>query len=69
MIGNKSLGIYLMIYIIHIWERLLSVSSNFLNACTFLLDRLVDSTSLRKAIDTVYSAYLPKNTHPFIYMR
>ncbi|KAK7462618.1 hypothetical protein BaRGS_00038325, partial [Batillaria attramentaria] len=30
--------------------------------------RLVDSSALRKAIDTVYQAYLPKGTHPFIYL-
>ena len=33
------------------------------------IDRLVDSTALRKGVETVYAAYLPKNTHPFIYMR
>ena len=33
------------------------------------VDRLVDSSSLRKAVEVVYAAYLPKNTHPFIYMR
>ncbi|KPP59518.1 DNA mismatch repair protein Mlh1-like [Scleropages formosus] len=31
-------------------------------------DRLVDSSALKKAIETVYSAYLPKNTHPFLYL-
>ncbi|XP_008526253.1 DNA mismatch repair protein Mlh1 isoform X2 [Equus przewalskii] len=39
--------------------------------CIFLLfinHRLVESTSLRKAIETVYAAYLPKNTHPFLYL-
>ncbi|XP_017652931.1 DNA mismatch repair protein Mlh1 isoform X2 [Nannospalax galili] len=39
--------------------------------CVFLLfinHRLVESTSLRKAIETVYAAYLPKNTHPFLYL-
>ncbi|XP_075683084.1 DNA mismatch repair protein Mlh1 isoform X2 [Rhinoderma darwinii] len=39
--------------------------------CIFLLfinARLVESTSLKKAIETVYSAYLPKNTHPFLYL-
>nr|XP_060637654.1 DNA mismatch repair protein Mlh1 [Anolis sagrei ordinatus] len=39
--------------------------------CTFLLfinHRLVDSSALRKAIETVYAAYLPKNTHPFLYI-
>lgn len=33
------------------------------------LDRLVESTALKKAIETVYAAYLPKNTHPFLYLR
>ena len=32
-------------------------------------DRLVDSSSLRKAIETVYATYLPKNMHPFLYLR
>ncbi|XP_029796288.1 DNA mismatch repair protein Mlh1 isoform X3 [Suricata suricatta] len=39
--------------------------------CIFLLfinHRLVESTSLRKAIETVYAAYLPKNAHPFLYL-
>ncbi|RUS68464.1 hypothetical protein EGW08_023774 [Elysia chlorotica] len=35
----------------------------------FINHRLVDSASLRKALETVYQAYLPKGTHPFIYMR
>ena len=33
------------------------------------VDRLVDSSSLRKAIEAVYTTYLPKNTHPFVYLR
>ena len=44
----------------------LIISSSFV---LFFLDRLVDSASIRKAIECVYAAYLPKNTHPFIYMR
>lgn len=32
-------------------------------------DRLVESSALKKAIETVYTAYLPKNTHPFLYLR
>ncbi|MEQ2206037.1 hypothetical protein XENOCAPTIV_021414 [Xenoophorus captivus] len=31
-------------------------------------DRLVESSSLKKAVETVYAAYLPKNTHPFLYL-
>lgn len=34
-----------------------------------LLDRLVDSQTIRRALDIVYSAYLPKNSHPFVYLR
>ncbi|XP_072268231.1 DNA mismatch repair protein Mlh1 [Pyxicephalus adspersus] len=34
----------------------------------FINARLVESTALKKAIETVYSAYLPKNTHPFLYL-
>ncbi|CAN2389630.1 meiotic spindle midzone assembly, partial [Pristimantis euphronides] len=39
--------------------------------CIFLLfinARLVESAALKKAIETVYAAYLPKNTHPFLYL-
>ncbi|XP_068203358.1 DNA mismatch repair protein Mlh1-like [Palaemon carinicauda] len=39
--------------------------------CVFLLfinHRLVDSSALRKAIETVYASYLPKNNHPFLYL-
>lgn len=32
-------------------------------------DRLVESSALKKAIENVYAAYLPKNTHPFLYLR
>ncbi|MGH0119329.1 UNVERIFIED_CONTAM: hypothetical protein FKN15_002132 [Acipenser sinensis] len=31
-------------------------------------DRLVESSALKKAIEAVYAAYLPKNTHPFLYL-
>nr|XP_046257439.1 DNA mismatch repair protein Mlh1 [Scatophagus argus] len=34
----------------------------------FINHRLVDSSALKKAIETVYAAYLPKNTHPFLYL-
>lgn len=33
------------------------------------LDRLVESSALKKAVENVYAAYLPKNTHPFLYLR
>ncbi|EFA08028.2 DNA mismatch repair protein Mlh1-like Protein [Tribolium castaneum] len=38
---------------------------------TFLLfinNRLVDCNNLKKCIDQVYATYLPKNSHPFVYL-
>ncbi|KAH1024802.1 hypothetical protein HUJ05_004236 [Dendroctonus ponderosae] len=34
----------------------------------FINHRLVDSPSLKKCIDAVYQTYLPKNSHPFVYL-
>ncbi|XP_061766735.1 DNA mismatch repair protein Mlh1 isoform X2 [Nerophis ophidion] len=34
----------------------------------FINHRLVESSTLKKAVETVYAAYLPKNTHPFLYL-
>jgi len=42
-----------------------------LKKCVFLLfinHRLVESPSLRRALDTVYVNYLPKDKHPFMYL-
>ncbi|KAL1902603.1 DNA mismatch repair protein Mlh1 [Sporothrix stenoceras] len=34
----------------------------------FINGRSVDSTNIRKALDETYSTYLPKNSHPFVYL-
>ncbi|KAF9433331.1 DNA mismatch repair protein, partial [Entomortierella beljakovae] len=34
----------------------------------FINHRSVDSPAIRKAIESVYSAYLPKNSHPWVYL-
>jgi len=34
----------------------------------FINNRLVESSTLKKAIDDAYSPYLPKGTHPFVYL-
>ncbi|XP_075986821.1 DNA mismatch repair ATPase Mlh1 [Anticarsia gemmatalis] len=34
----------------------------------FINHRLVDSLAIRKAVDSVYSTYLPKNAHSFVYL-
>ncbi|XP_014663544.1 PREDICTED: DNA mismatch repair protein Mlh1-like isoform X2 [Priapulus caudatus] len=34
----------------------------------FINHRLVDCSTLRKAIEGVYTSYLPKNMHPFLYL-
>lgn len=33
-----------------------------------MLDRSVESPAIRKAIEAVYATYLPKNTHPWVYL-
>lgn len=35
----------------------------------FFQDRLVESSSIKKAIESSYTNFLPKGTHPFIYIR
>lgn len=34
----------------------------------FINHRLVDSSAIKKSIEMVYAAYLPKGSHPFIYL-
>ncbi|XP_030034614.2 DNA mismatch repair protein Mlh1 isoform X1 [Manduca sexta] len=34
----------------------------------FINHRLVDSQAIRKAVDSIYSTYLPRNTHAFVYL-
>ncbi|CAK7228055.1 DNA mismatch repair protein Mlh1 [Sporothrix curviconia] len=34
----------------------------------FINGRSVDSTNIRKALDEMYAVYLPKNSHPFVYL-
>uniref|UniRef100_UPI00358E3AA8 DNA mismatch repair protein Mlh1 isoform X2 n=1 Tax=Myxine glutinosa TaxID=7769 RepID=UPI00358E3AA8 len=47
-------------------------NANFsMKKCTFLLfinHRLVENSALKKAIENVYATYLPKNSHPFLYI-
>ncbi len=31
-------------------------------------DRAVESSSLKKTIESIYVTYLPKNTHPYVYL-
>lgn len=34
----------------------------------FINNRLIENSALKKAIQSVYQNYLPKNTHPFVYI-
>eukprot|EP01018_Ginkgo_biloba_P023796 Gb_27062 [translate_table: standard] len=54
-------------------ERVMAVSFLVLAriqvvSCAITRDRLVECTSLKRAIEVVYSAILPKASKPFIYM-
>ncbi|KAF8777999.1 DNA mismatch repair protein Mlh1-like [Argiope bruennichi] len=52
-------------------KGLISNANYSVKKCTFLLfinNRLVESSPMRKAIESVYAAYLPKNMHPFLYL-
>jgi len=50
--------------------RVTGVNYNTKKAITlfFINNRLVDSPALKRSLDIVYGAYLPKGTHPFIYL-
>ena len=39
-----------------------------MNFILFINHRLVESSALKKAIEMVYSAYLPKGSSPFVYL-
>ncbi|XP_013860910.1 DNA mismatch repair protein Mlh1 isoform X2 [Austrofundulus limnaeus] len=48
-----------------------SNANYFMKKCVLVLfinHRLVESSALKKVLETVYAAYLPKNTHPFLYL-
>jgi len=34
----------------------------------FINNRLVDSNAIKRALERLYQTYLPKGTHPFIYI-
>lgn len=51
------------------WDLFLTFSFNFFFPSPFLIsDRLVECGALKRAIEIVYTATLPKASKPFIYM-
>nr|XP_018261347.1 DNA mismatch repair protein MLH1 [Kwoniella dejecticola CBS 10117]OBR83505.1 DNA mismatch repair protein MLH1 [Kwoniella dejecticola CBS 10117] len=40
----------------------------FINSTGYRSDRLVESTKIKKAIDALYTAYLPKGASPWVYL-
>lgn len=52
-------------------DGLVSNANYSVKRATFILfinNRLVNSTAIKKALDQVYAAYLPKGTHSFMYL-
>ncbi|GLD95411.1 hypothetical protein PINS_up004055 [Pythium insidiosum] len=52
----------------HAWVSNANYSLKSSNFILFINDRLVDCAPLKRACEYVYSLYLPKHTHPFVYM-
>jgi hypothetical protein len=40
-----------------------------LDVLKYLVDRLVESSRIKRALEACYTAILPKGTSPFIYLR
>ena len=70
---NRELQLASHPFLIHIWKC--SGSSGVYGAAKSwailltLPDRLVDSGKIKKAIDSLYTAYLPKGSSPWAYLR
>ena len=47
----------------------LSLAVQYREGIDIPLDRLVDSSKIKKAIDSLYTAYLPKGASPWVYLR
>lgn len=60
---NKEIGFLMTGYVTNA-----NYSMKKLHFMLFINHRLVDSQSLRKALEVVYANILPRNAHPFIYM-
>jgi DNA mismatch repair protein MLH1 len=57
-----------MLYVIDGYLSNANYSSKKSVCVIFINNRLVECNSLRKTIESVYAKYLPKHTHPFIYL-
>ncbi|KAJ8984034.1 hypothetical protein NQ317_012258 [Molorchus minor] len=53
---------------VHGYMTNVNYSTKKLQFLLFINHRLVDCQSLKKCVDHVYSTYLPKNMHPFVYL-
>lgn len=57
-----------LIFLLFINHRLVDCQSTYNENRVHLNYNIILFTGLKKSIDQVYTTYLPKNSHPFIYM-
>ena len=66
-ISNANYSVKKLNFILFINRKVLPMCVHWITyQC---VDRLVDSTNIRKSLESVYANYLPKHSHPFIYLR
>ena len=66
--GHDKLEEPALVYMINGYISNANYSSKKATCIIFINNRLVECASIRKTIEAVYAHYLPKHTHPFIYL-
>ncbi|KAJ3191837.1 DNA mismatch repair protein, partial [Irineochytrium annulatum] len=66
LVSNANFNIKKMVFLLFINRLYCNLVTYFYTKS--VSDRLVESSSMKRALETLYAMYLPKGTHPFVYM-